>query len=45
MKLLIEDLSFSLPKAGIVGIVGANGAGKSTLFNLQQEPNLLIQAR
>ena len=31
---LIEDLSFSLPKAGIVGIVGANGAGKSTLFNL-----------
>ena len=33
-KLLIEDLSFSLPKAGIVGIVGANGAGKSTLFNL-----------
>ena len=33
-KLLIEDLSFSLPKAGIVGIVGANGAGKSTLFKL-----------
>ncbi|MBD29699.1 MAG: energy-dependent translational throttle protein EttA [Acidimicrobiaceae bacterium] len=33
-KLLIEELSFSLPKAGIVGIVGANGAGKSTLFNL-----------
>ena len=31
---MIEDLSFSLPKAGIVGIVGANGAGKSTLFNL-----------
>ena len=34
VKTLIEDLSFSLPKAGIVGIVGANGAGKSTLFNL-----------
>tara|TARA_Y100001970_G_scaffold80479_1_gene102228 strand:- start:3459 stop:5132 length:1674 start_codon:yes stop_codon:yes gene_type:complete len=33
-KLLIENLSFSLPKAGIVGIVGANGAGKSTLFKL-----------
>ena len=33
-KLLIEDLSFSLPKAGIVGIVGANGAGKTTLFRL-----------
>ena len=33
-KLLIDDLSFSLPKAGIVGIVGANGAGRSTLFKL-----------
>ena len=33
-KLLIEDLSFTLPKAGIVGIVGANGAGKTTLFKL-----------
>ena len=33
-RLLIEDLSFSLPKAGIVGIVGANGAGKTTLFRL-----------
>ena len=31
-KLLIDDLSFSLPPAGIVGIVGANGAGKTTLF-------------
>jgi sulfate-transporting ATPase len=33
-KLLIEDLSFSLPKAGIVGIIGANGAGKTTLFRM-----------
>ncbi|MEE2683345.1 MAG: energy-dependent translational throttle protein EttA [Actinomycetota bacterium] len=33
-RLLIDDLSFSLPKAGIVGIVGANGAGKTTLFRL-----------
>ncbi len=39
-KVLIEDLSFSLPKAGIVGIIGANGAGKTTLFRmiLGQEP-------
>jgi len=33
-KLLIEDLSFSLPPAGIVGVIGANGAGKSTLFKM-----------
>ena len=33
-KLLIEDLSFSLPKAGIVGIIGPNGAGKTTLFKM-----------
>ncbi len=33
-KLLIEDLSFSLPKAGIVGVIGANGAGKTTLFRM-----------
>ena len=33
-KLLIEDLSFSLPRAGIVGVIGANGAGKTTLFRM-----------
>ncbi len=33
-KLLYENLSFSLPPAGIVGIIGANGAGKTTLFKL-----------
>jgi ATP-binding cassette ChvD family protein len=39
-KLLIEDLSFSLPRAGIVGIIGPNGAGKTTLFRMitGQEP-------
>jgi ATPase subunit of ABC transporter with duplicated ATPase domains len=33
-RLLIEDLSFSLPKAGIVGIIGPNGAGKTTLARM-----------
>jgi ATP-binding cassette ChvD family protein len=33
-RLLIEDLSFSLPRAGIVGIIGPNGAGKTTLFRM-----------
>ena len=33
-KLLIEDFSFSLPPAGIVGIIGPNGAGKTTLFKM-----------
>jgi sulfate-transporting ATPase len=33
-KLLINDLSFSLPAGGIVGIIGANGAGKTTLFRM-----------
>ena len=39
-RLLIEDLSFTLPKAGIVGIIGPNGAGKTTLFKMisGQEP-------
>src|SRR5262245_20938479 len=33
-QLLIEALSFSLPRAGIVGIIGPNGAGKTTLFRM-----------
>ncbi|MEX1169874.1 MAG: energy-dependent translational throttle protein EttA [Chloroflexota bacterium] len=33
-KVLIDGLSFSLPKAGIVGIIGPNGAGKTTLFRM-----------
>ncbi len=33
-KLLIEDLSFNLPPAGIVGVIGPNGAGKTTLFRM-----------
>jgi ATP-binding cassette ChvD family protein len=33
-RLLVEDLSFSLPRGGIVGVIGANGAGKTTLFRM-----------
>ncbi len=41
-KLLIEDLSFSLPPGGIVGVIGPNGAGKTTLFRMltgQERPD------
>ncbi len=41
-KLLIEDLTFSLPPGGIVGVIGPNGAGKSTLFRMltgQEKPD------
>jgi sulfate-transporting ATPase len=41
-KLLFENLEFSLPKAGIVGVIGPNGAGKTTLFKLitgQEKPD------
>ncbi|CAN5633413.1 energy-dependent translational throttle protein EttA [soil metagenome] len=33
-RLLIDDLSFSLPRGGIVGVIGPNGVGKTTLFNM-----------
>ncbi len=33
-RLLMEDLSFTLPPGGIVGVIGANGAGKTTLFRM-----------
>jgi len=41
-RLLIDDLSFILPRAGIVGVIGANGAGKTTLFRMlvgQEKPD------
>jgi ATP-binding cassette ChvD family protein len=41
-RLLMEGLTFSLPPAGIVGVVGPNGAGKTTLFRMllkEEEPN------
>ena len=41
-RLLVEDLTFTLPRAGIVGIIGPNGAGKTTLFRMltgQEQPD------
>ncbi len=41
-RLLVDDLTFSLPPAGIVGVIGANGAGKTTLFRMitgQEQPD------
>jgi ATP-binding cassette ChvD family protein len=41
-NLLMEDLSFDLPRGGIVGVIGANGAGKTTLFRMivgQEKPD------
>ncbi|MBK98745.1 MAG: energy-dependent translational throttle protein EttA [Balneola sp.] len=41
-KLLFDDMNFSLPPGGIVGIIGPNGAGKTTLFKMimgQEQPN------
>jgi sulfate-transporting ATPase len=33
-RLIMEDVTFSLPRGGIVGVIGGNGAGKTTLFNM-----------
>ena len=41
-RVLIEDLSFKLPRGGIVGVIGPNGAGKTTLFRMiagQEKPD------
>jgi ATPase subunit of ABC transporter with duplicated ATPase domains len=41
-KVLFEDLEFAIPRAGILGVIGANGAGKTTLFRLltgQEQPD------
>jgi ABC-type multidrug transport system ATPase subunit len=48
-KLLYDNLNFTLPQAGIVGIIGPNGAGKSTIFRMimgeenQMRESLLLE--
>jgi len=44
-RMLIKDLSFSLPRNGIVGVIGPNGVGKTTLFKTMSAWSNLTRAR
>ncbi len=47
-RMLIENLSFSLPQGGIVGVIGPNGVGKTTLFKMiigEEKPDTGIDHR